>query len=92
MTTGVLAEFEPIYVVLGENGWSTVEVDEMQLWQVARFMGDSEIDPVIRGTRDGLRVSRDSTGSGEGGPRRRRAPRPKKRKETGRSFRGKDAR
>ncbi len=49
----VLAEFDPIYVGMGRHGWSPAEVDAMEVWQVARFLGEGEDDPdpVMRGAR-----------------------------------------
>jgi hypothetical protein len=63
MTDGVLASFEPIYANMGLLGWSAPDVDAMEVWQVARFLGDDDFDPVPRGTRDGLRISSDHTDS-----------------------------
>lgn len=60
MTAGVLAAFEPIYVGMGLGGWSPGDVDGMEVWQVARFLGDEDFDPVFRGTRDGLRLPSDA--------------------------------
>jgi len=63
-----MAETEWIFRVLGAHGWSTVEVDEMELWQVARFigLGDDGPDPVIRGARS-LMLKTDERGGSKGG-------------------------
>lgn len=36
---------------MGSLGWAPDEVDRMELWQVARFLGVGGGDPVIRGSR-----------------------------------------
>ena len=48
-----MQETEWIFRVLGAHGWSTWEVDEMELWQIGRFigLGDDAPDVVIRGAR-----------------------------------------
>lgn len=35
---------------MGSLGWAPHEVDQMEVWQIARFMGTGG-DPVIRGSR-----------------------------------------
>jgi hypothetical protein len=59
-----LDEFEPIYRAMGELGWSTSEVDEMEFWQVGSFMGLQDREPVIRGGRSMRRKSDDAKGKG----------------------------
>ena len=66
MTSGVLASFEPVYAGMGQLGWSPTEVDSMDVWLVARFLGNDDHDPVIRGSR-GLRAPSDSEGTGRHG-------------------------
>jgi hypothetical protein len=64
MNDGVLASFEPLYATLGLHGWSPTEVDAMEVWQVARFLGDDDFDPVVRGSRSGLSLPSDNRGGG----------------------------
>lgn len=64
MTEGVLASFEPVYAALGALGWSPLEADGMDVWQVARFMGNDDFDPVIRGSRGLSLPSEHKAGSG----------------------------
>lgn len=47
----MFAEFDAIYRQMGELGWSPGEVDVMELWQVARFLGVGGTPPTIRGAR-----------------------------------------
>jgi hypothetical protein len=63
MTEGVLAAYEPVYARLGANGWGPQEVDGWEVWLVARFMGDEDFPPVIRGNR-GLVLPSDNQGHG----------------------------
>lgn len=86
MVDGALAEFEPIYRVMGAHGWAPSEVDAMEPWQVASFLGvGGDIEPVLRGTRDGLRLPSDRS---EDTP----TPRPRARsvRETGTLLTGAD--
>lgn len=53
-----LGELAPIYEAMGRLGWSVTEADEMELWQVARFLG-VEGEPIIRGSQ-GLQLASDS--------------------------------
>ncbi len=80
---------------MGALGWSTSEVDVMEPWQVARFLGDDGFDPVIRGSR-GLVIPSDSDDDekgpkklGKGSLRSRMA---NKGRELGRVLSGDDAR
>lgn len=89
MAPGVLAEFEPIYRVMGAHGWAPGEVDAMEPWQVASFLGvgGEGIDPVLRGTRDGLRLPSERADDGAAVP----GPRARQVRETGRLLTGSDA-
>jgi hypothetical protein len=49
---------------MGSLGWAPHEVDRMEIWQIARFMGMGG-DPIIRGSR-GLTTSTDRAGRGGG--------------------------
>lgn len=71
MTEGVLASFEGVYASMGSLGWSPSEVDAMEVWLIARFLGDEDeaFDPVIRGNR-GLSLPSDDTGSDRPGRKR----------------------
>jgi hypothetical protein len=94
MTDGVLAAFEPILVRMGEHGWSRQETMAMEVHEVARWLGDEDFDPVIRGQRGPLRVGRDlddaPKGRGKGSRFGRFNPRRAKR-DPGRIFYGSDA-
>lgn len=93
----VLAAFEPIYAQMGALGWSTAEVDGMESWQVARFLGDTDdgFDPVIRGSR-GLVLPSDGDGGSSSGERlgsgSLRSRIANKGRELGRVLSGEDAR
>jgi hypothetical protein len=62
-----LAEVEWIYRVLGTHGFDPTEVDEWELWQIARFVGIGPDSPpvVIRGSR--ALALRSDPGAGSGG-------------------------
>lgn len=64
MAEGLDATWERVYCQMGLIGWAPSEVDGMEPWLIARFLGDDDFDPVIRGVRDGLRLPSDPTGGG----------------------------
>jgi hypothetical protein len=72
--------WDDLYRRLGALGWEPSDVAGWELWQAASFLGAGEREPVIRGTRDGLRLPRDNETQGSGGgswpPRRDTPPDP----------------
>jgi hypothetical protein len=46
-----LAHFDDLYRALGRFGWSPGEVDAMEVWTAASFVGVPDRDPILRGSR-----------------------------------------
>lgn len=46
-----LAQFAWVYEGMGALGWPHSEVDEMEVWEVARFLGVGGTGPVAAGSR-----------------------------------------
>lgn len=77
MIGGTYAAFEDIYVRLGTHGWGQHEVDLWETPTVARFLGDDNFDPVIRGQRGPILLDRDRPDDS--------APRPVRKRRVGRA-------
>lgn len=71
----MLAEFGWVYEQMGSLGWPHSEVDEMEVWEIARHLGIGRDDPVAAGSR-GIVLPSDDQGSQRksGGGRSRRRP------------------
>lgn len=90
----VAAEFLPLYAQGEAMGHGRAEMRGWPVPYAAAMLGavGDDAEPVVRGSRQVQLPSDSSPRSGPGRSRRPRPPRARKRQETGKVFRGKDAR